>query len=150
MRPNWSDCESASCLSLSAAQHIVRRSCIIGHGRIFWEPLSVRVSFQQAASIWNIASGLMQYRVRRCSAEFCCNGTVVESPELGQVIQLQGDQRKNVSGFLVTNKLAKKVTLAWTCLPGSAYLTLLLPVLWPLNSPRRCPPWVYLCPSCGQ
>ncbi|CAI9087767.1 OLC1v1021936C3 [Oldenlandia corymbosa var. corymbosa] len=32
--------------------------------------------------------------------EFCCNGTVVQDPELGQVIQLQGDQRKNVSTFL--------------------------------------------------
>ncbi|KAL0715194.1 hypothetical protein Bca4012_064516 [Brassica carinata] len=33
--------------------------------------------------------------------EFCCNGTVVQDSELGQVIQLQGDQRKNVSTFLV-------------------------------------------------
>jgi translation initiation factor 1 len=40
--------------------------------------------------------------------EFCCNGNVVEDSELGHVIQLQGDQRKNVSGFLVANKLAKK------------------------------------------
>ena len=44
-----------------------------------------------------------------CAAEFCCNGNVVEDSELGHVIQLQGDQRKNVSGFLVANKLAKKV-----------------------------------------
>jgi translation initiation factor 1 len=33
--------------------------------------------------------------------EFCCNGNVVQDLELGQVIQLQGDQRKNVSQFLV-------------------------------------------------
>ncbi|CAN6457575.1 unnamed protein product [Victoria cruziana] len=33
--------------------------------------------------------------------EFCCNGNVVQDPELGQVIQLQGDQRKNVTNFLV-------------------------------------------------
>ncbi|KAI4340049.1 hypothetical protein MLD38_024924 [Melastoma candidum] len=33
--------------------------------------------------------------------EFCCNGTVVHDPELGQVIQLQGDQRKNASTFLI-------------------------------------------------
>ncbi|KAJ0578741.1 putative SUI1 domain, YjgF/YER057c/UK114 family, RutC-like superfamily, SUI1 domain superfamily [Helianthus annuus] len=32
--------------------------------------------------------------------EFCCNGTVVQDKELGKVIQLQGDQRKNVSAFL--------------------------------------------------
>ncbi|MFS8025572.1 putative NADH:ubiquinone oxidoreductase, 30kDa subunit, SUI1 domain, SUI1 domain superfamily [Helianthus anomalus] len=33
--------------------------------------------------------------------EFCCNGTVVQDPQLGKVIQLQGDQRKNVSTFLI-------------------------------------------------
>ncbi|KAI4363796.1 hypothetical protein MLD38_019968 [Melastoma candidum] len=40
--------------------------------------------------------------------EFCCNGTVVQDPELGQVIQLQGDQRKNVSTFLVQTGIVKK------------------------------------------
>lgn len=40
--------------------------------------------------------------------EFCCNGTVVQDPELGKVIQLQGDQRKNVSSFLVKAGIAKK------------------------------------------
>ncbi|CAI9755004.1 unnamed protein product [Fraxinus pennsylvanica] len=38
--------------------------------------------------------------------EFCCHGT--EDPELGQVIQLQGDQRKNVSSFLVQAGIVKK------------------------------------------
>jgi translation initiation factor 1 len=33
--------------------------------------------------------------------DFCCNGTVVDDLELGKIIQLQGDQRKNVSHFLV-------------------------------------------------
>lgn len=40
--------------------------------------------------------------------DFCCNGTVVDDPELGNVIQLQGDQRKNVVDFLSNQKLAKK------------------------------------------
>ncbi|CAL9060294.1 unnamed protein product [Musa banksii] len=40
--------------------------------------------------------------------EFCCNGTVVQDPELGQVIQLQGDQRKNASNFLVQAGIVKK------------------------------------------
>ncbi|VFQ82538.1 unnamed protein product [Cuscuta campestris] len=40
--------------------------------------------------------------------EFCCNGTVVQDPELGKVIQLQGDQRKNVSQFLVNAGILKK------------------------------------------
>uniref|UniRef100_A0A7S0RAI2 SUI1 domain-containing protein n=1 Tax=Pyramimonas obovata TaxID=1411642 RepID=A0A7S0RAI2_9CHLO len=43
--------------------------------------------------------------------EFCCNGTVVEDPELGKVIQLQGDQRKNVHQFLVSEKIVKNKDL---------------------------------------
>jgi len=44
--------------------------------------------------------------VRACKKEFACNGTVVEHPEYGEVIQLQGDQRNKINGFL------KKVGLA--------------------------------------
>ena len=40
--------------------------------------------------------------------EFCCNGNVVQDKVLGKVIQLQGDQRKNVANFLVQAGLAKK------------------------------------------
>ncbi|XP_071725796.1 protein translation factor SUI1 homolog 2-like [Rutidosis leptorrhynchoides] len=40
--------------------------------------------------------------------DFCCNGTIVEDKELGKVIQLQGDQRKNVSTFLVRVGVVKK------------------------------------------
>eukprot|EP00892_Ulva_mutabilis_P009720 jgi/Ulvmu1/711/UM010_0083.1 len=40
--------------------------------------------------------------------EYCCNGTVVEDDELGQVIQVQGDQRKNIADFLTSNKIVKK------------------------------------------
>ena len=41
-------------------------------------------------------------------AEYCCNGTVIEDEEAGKVLQLQGDQRKNVSAFLLGNELCKK------------------------------------------
>ncbi|PSE37170.1 translation initiation factor SUI1 [Acinetobacter nosocomialis] len=40
--------------------------------------------------------------------DFCCNGTVVQDKALGKVIQLQGDQRKNVSNFLMNAGLVKK------------------------------------------
>lgn len=40
--------------------------------------------------------------------DFCCNGNVVQDKELGKVIQLQGDQRKNVSQFLITAGIVKK------------------------------------------
>lgn len=32
--------------------------------------------------------------------EFACNGTLVDDEEMGQVIQLQGDQRVKISNFL--------------------------------------------------
>lgn len=40
--------------------------------------------------------------------EFCCNGNVVQDKELGKIIQLQGDQRKNVSQFLIQAGILKK------------------------------------------
>ncbi|KAI0563762.1 Translation initiation factor SUI1 [Gracilaria domingensis] len=39
---------------------------------------------------------------------FCCNGCVVDNAELGKVIQLQGDQREKVKGFLSDEKIASK------------------------------------------
>jgi len=38
--------------------------------------------------------------IRALKKKFACNGTVVDHPEYGEVIQLQGDQRANVSQFL--------------------------------------------------
>jgi Translation initiation factor SUI1 len=57
---------------------------------------------------WLCACFIFGFSCEGSLAEFCCNGTVVEDEELGQVIQLQGDQRKNVSQFLVQNQIAKK------------------------------------------
>ena len=39
--------------------------------------------------------------------KFACNGTVIEHPEYGEVIQLQADQRKNICQFLVEIGLVK-------------------------------------------
>ena len=46
--------------------------------------------------------------LKECKKKFNCNGTIVDDPDLGQVIQLQGDQRKVVAQFLVDEKIAKK------------------------------------------
>ncbi|KAL8033561.1 hypothetical protein ABFX02_13G167400 [Erythranthe guttata] len=40
--------------------------------------------------------------------EFCCNGNVVRDKDVGKVIQLQGDQRKNVSQFLLSARIVNK------------------------------------------
>ena len=37
-------------------------------------------------------------------AYLACNGTIVNDTEMGEVIQLQGDQRKDVQEFLVDKK----------------------------------------------
>ena len=39
--------------------------------------------------------------------KFACNSTGIEHPEYGEVIQLQGNQRKNICQFLVESELAK-------------------------------------------
>ncbi|KAG6831172.1 hypothetical protein H0H92_012312 [Tricholoma furcatifolium] len=39
--------------------------------------------------------------------EFACNGTLVEDEKMGQVIQLQGDQRAHIFNFLTENGLEK-------------------------------------------
>ncbi|KAJ8763646.1 hypothetical protein K2173_003118 [Erythroxylum novogranatense] len=46
--------------------------------------------------------------VKALKKEFCCNGNVVKDKELGKVIQLQGDQRKNVQSFLINANLVPK------------------------------------------
>ena len=48
-------------------------------------------------------------------AEFCCNGSVVEDQELGKVIQLQGDQRKNVSDFMIKVRAARLSACCLLC-----------------------------------
>nr|CAD7570428.1 unnamed protein product [Timema californicum] len=40
-------------------------------------------------------------------SEFACNGTVIEHPEYGEVLQLQGDQRENICQWLTKAGLAK-------------------------------------------
>ncbi|XP_075897595.1 eukaryotic translation initiation factor 1b-like [Nelusetta ayraudi] len=49
--------------------------------------------------------------VRAFKKEFACNGTVVEHPEYGEVIQLQGDQRGNICKFIKDCKLAREEQL---------------------------------------
>lgn len=49
--------------------------------------------------------------VKVCKKEFACNGTVVEHPEYGEVIQLQGDQRGLIKDFLKKTGLAKEEQL---------------------------------------
>ncbi|XP_038635579.1 eukaryotic translation initiation factor 1b-like [Heterodontus francisci] len=49
--------------------------------------------------------------VKHFKKQFACNGTVIEHPEYGEVIQLQGDQRKNICKFLVEVGIVKEEQL---------------------------------------
>ncbi|ORZ13280.1 hypothetical protein BCR42DRAFT_419549 [Absidia repens] len=43
--------------------------------------------------------------------EFACNGTVVDDEELGEILQLSGDQRLKIAEFLVKEGIAKKANI---------------------------------------
>jgi len=44
--------------------------------------------------------------------EKCCNGNVVEDDEMGQVLQLQGDQRDAMVSFLLDNGALSRISAA--------------------------------------
>lgn len=46
--------------------------------------------------------------VKFCKKDFACNGTVVQHPEYGEIIQLQGDQRNKIGLFLTKAGLARE------------------------------------------
>ncbi|CAJ0576435.1 unnamed protein product, partial [Mesorhabditis spiculigera] len=46
--------------------------------------------------------------VRYLKKEYNCNGTVVEHPEYGEVIQLSGDQRQHIKNFLTKVGIVKE------------------------------------------
>ncbi|KAG7488304.1 hypothetical protein MATL_G00033380 [Megalops atlanticus] len=71
--------------------------------------------------------------VKAFKKKFACNGTVIEHPEYGEVIQLQGDQRKNICQFLLEASLSPPVSLSLShifsfCLTHSLHLSVLLRV----------------------
>jgi translation initiation factor 1 len=45
--------------------------------------------------------------VKAFKKKFACNGTVIEHPEYGEVLQLQGDQPKNICQLLIETGLAE-------------------------------------------
>ena len=43
--------------------------------------------------------------------DFCCNGTIIRESVMGKIIQVQGDQRQNISKFLIEEKICEKSTV---------------------------------------
>ncbi|KAJ1451278.1 translation initiation factor SUI1 [Pelagophyceae sp. CCMP2097] len=51
---------------------------------------------------------------RICKAfkkNFQCNGAVTKDPDLGEIVQLSGDQRTNVNEFLIDQEICAKTQL---------------------------------------
>lgn len=46
--------------------------------------------------------------VKAFKKTFSTNGTILKDEELGEIIQVQGDQRKNIAEFLVKYKICEK------------------------------------------
>jgi len=73
----------------------------------------IRIQQRTGRKTLTTASGINQEInfekvLRALKKAFSCNGTIVDDPELGKVIQLQGDQRKNIAEFLIAEEIAKK------------------------------------------
>ncbi|XP_028268211.1 eukaryotic translation initiation factor 1 [Parambassis ranga] len=80
------------------------------------DPIHIRIQQRNGrktlTTVQGIAEGYDKKRlVKAFKKKFACNGTVIEHPEYGEVIQLQGDQRKNIRQFLMDIELATEEQL---------------------------------------
>ncbi|XP_038968989.1 eukaryotic translation initiation factor 1-like [Rattus norvegicus] len=70
--------------------------------------IHIRIQQRNSRKTLTIVQGIADdYDKKKLVKAFACNGTVVEHPEYGEVIQLQGDQHKNTCQFLIETGLAK-------------------------------------------
>ncbi|XP_076453244.1 eukaryotic translation initiation factor eIF1-like [Babylonia areolata] len=68
--------------------------------------IHIRIQQRNGRKTLTTAQGIhpkfdLKKMVKVCKKDFNCNGTVVEHPEYGEVIQLQGDKREAMKSFLV-------------------------------------------------
>ena len=109
----FADAEAAEAAAAAAAPAATAGAAPASKGPSF---VHIRVQQRNGRKSLTTIQGLdkgFDYKkvIKAFKKEFCCNGTVVEDADAGAVIQLQGDQRKNASAFLVDNNLVKKSLL---------------------------------------
>ncbi|KAK2560546.1 Eukaryotic translation initiation factor eIF1 [Acropora cervicornis] len=80
------------------------------------QPVHIRIQQRNGRKTLTTVQGIVddydkKKLVKVFKKKFSCNGTVIENEEYGEVIQLQGDQRTNISSFLESIGLAKKEQL---------------------------------------
>lgn len=77
--------------------------------KLVWELLKVAMTERNGRKTLTTVQGLpkkfdQKKILKVIKKKFACNGTIVNDTEMGEVIQLQGDQRKDVQEFLVDKK----------------------------------------------
>ena len=58
---------------------------------------------------WEKGTRTAAHLLQEIKKNFCCNGSIVNDAECGNIIQLQGDQRENIRKFLIDESLCDKV-----------------------------------------
>lgn len=76
-------------------------------------PLDIRVQQRSGRKTLTTVQGLPRSldpkRVLKAfKKNFACNGTIVDDPDLGEVIQLSGDQRQKIATVLVDEGICGK------------------------------------------
>ncbi|KAI9251584.1 translation initiation factor SUI1 [Sporodiniella umbellata] len=76
----------------------------------------LRIQQRNGRKTWTTLQGLpKEYDTKKIlktfKKEFACNGTIVDDPELGLILQLTGDQRIKIAEFLVTEGITKKTDI---------------------------------------
>jgi hypothetical protein len=80
--------------------------------------------------------------VQAFKKNFSCNGAIAKDPELGQVIQLSGDQRANVKDFLVDEEICGDGQVR-ACACGCAWM-------WMCGGVHVCAMHVGASQACSQ
>lgn len=80
-----------------------------------FDPACIDVRFQQRTTrkCTTLVEGLpddldLKKIIRQFKRMWCCNGTAIEDPEKGTIIQLQGDKRRDIYKFLIEEGISYK------------------------------------------
>jgi translation initiation factor 1 len=78
--------------------------------------IHIRVQQRNGRKNWTTVQGInpkinKKIILKECKKKFNCNGCIIEDPEHGDIVQLQGDQRKLMAQFLAEEKIAKKALI---------------------------------------
>ncbi|KAF0976916.1 hypothetical protein FDP41_004211 [Naegleria fowleri] len=87
-----------------------------GTGVIEQQFVHIRVQKRNGRKCVTIVEGLprnfkFKKFISAVKHKFCCNGTIVEDEKAGKVIQVSGDQRDNISEFLLEEEIVTKENL---------------------------------------